>query len=634
MNLLRPLLSSTDLTVTDLLVPLVDIDDRGVYFEDSFTSWRDHVLHAAAIAATLRDRLDPAKPPHVGVLLENTPFFSAMLVAAGMSGIVPVGLNPVRRGEALARDISKADCQLVLADTKSAATLDDISHINVDSAEWAAEVDAHSQGTPRSRFRTASPDDLFMLIFTSGTSGDPKAVKCSHGKVAIAGVTMTQRFDLGRDDVCYVSMPLFHSNAVLVGWSVAAACQGSMALRRKFSASDFCRTSAATAPPTPTMSASRCPMCLPHRSFPTTRTTRCARCTATRACPATSSVSASRFGCVVQDGFGSTEGGVAIARTPDTPAGSLGPLTEGIEIVDPDTGEPCPPGVVGEVVNTAGAGRFEGYYNDPEAEAQRMAGGVYHSGDLAYRDEAGYAYFAGRLGDWMRVDGENLGTAPIERVLLRHPEVTEAAVYPVPDPVVGDQVMAALVLAPGAEFDAREVPGVPGRAVGPGAQAMAVVCPGQRGAATHGDVQGAQAGVVGRGCGLRRSGVADSPVATQAPATPSLLTDLCNQTSSSTMRPSETRYSSTRLISAVLPEARAVNVKQKRETIMSSLRTSRTMGPGMSSSHSFIVRRGGRRSPGDRGSHRCTAGPRLRERRGRRATSCALGPCLCRGAPR
>ena len=124
MNLLRPLLSSTDLTVTDLLVPLVDIDDRGVYFEDSFASWRDHVLHAAAIAATLRERLDPAKPPHVGVLLENTPFFSAMLVAAGMSGIVPVGLNPVRRGEALARDISKADCQLVLADTNSAATLD------------------------------------------------------------------------------------------------------------------------------------------------------------------------------------------------------------------------------------------------------------------------------------------------------------------------------------------------------------------------------------------------------------------------------------------------------------------------------------------------------------------------------
>src|SRR5947208_3525846 len=92
-------------TVTALLRPLAEIEDRGVYFEDSFTSWRVHLLHAAALVATLRGRLDPDRPPHVGVLLENTPFFSAVLVAAGLSGIVPVGLNPVRRGAALARDI-------------------------------------------------------------------------------------------------------------------------------------------------------------------------------------------------------------------------------------------------------------------------------------------------------------------------------------------------------------------------------------------------------------------------------------------------------------------------------------------------------------------------------------------------
>ncbi len=122
-----------DPTVTKLLVPLAEIEDRGVYFEDSYTSWRDHLRHGAAIAAALRERLDPAKPSHVGVLLENTPFFSAMLTAAGMSGIVPVGLNPVRRGDALARDIAHADCQVVLADSNSAASLGDIAHVNVDS---------------------------------------------------------------------------------------------------------------------------------------------------------------------------------------------------------------------------------------------------------------------------------------------------------------------------------------------------------------------------------------------------------------------------------------------------------------------------------------------------------------------
>ncbi|EID09087.1 acyl-CoA synthetase [Mycobacterium xenopi RIVM700367] len=439
-------------TVVDLLRPLVDVDDRGVYFEDSFVNWRDHIQHGAAVGAALRARLDPAKPPHVGVLLENTPFFSAVLVAAGLSGIVPVGLNPVRRGTALARDIRHADCQLVLADSNSAAALGDIEYVNVDSPEWTDEVAAHRDAEVR--LQEARPEDLFMLIFTSGTSGDPKAVMCSHGKVGIAGVTMTDRFSLGPDDVCYVAMPLFHSNAVLVGWSVALACRGSMVLRRKFSASQFLpdiRRYGATYANYVGKPLSYV-LATPERPDDADNPLRAVY--GNEGAPADVERFARRFGCVVIDGFGSTEGGVAISRTPDTPPGALGPLPDGVEIVDVDTGQPCPPGVVGELVNTAGAGRFEGYYNDPEATAQRMAGGAYHSGDLAYRDERGYVYFAGRLGDWLRVDGENLGTAPIERVLARYPDVTEVAVYAVPDPAVGDQVMAALVLAPGAEFDA------------------------------------------------------------------------------------------------------------------------------------------------------------------------------------
>lgn len=441
-------------TVTDLLTPLVDVDDRGVYFEDSFVTWRDHIQHGAAVAAALRARLDPSRPPHVGVLLQNTPFFSAVLVAAALTGIVPVGLNPVRRGAALQRDVSHGDCQLVLADSASAAALGEVEHIDVDSPEWAKEVAAYADVPVIAR--EADPGDLFMLIYTSGTSGDPKAVKCSHGKVAIAGVTMTQRFSLGPADVCYVSMPLFHSNAVLVGWAVAIASRSSLALRRKFSASGFLpdiRRFGATYANYVGKPLSYV-LATPERPDDADNPLRAVY--GNEGAPGDLERFARRFGTVVMDGFGSTEGGVNIARTPDTPAGSLGPLPEGIDIVDPDTGEPCGPGVTGELVNVSDTGRFEGYYNDPAADADRMRGGVYHSGDLAYRDENGYAYFAGRLGDWMRVDGENLGSAPIERVLLRHPDVVEVAVYGIPAPDVGDQVMAALVLTDDATFDVEE----------------------------------------------------------------------------------------------------------------------------------------------------------------------------------
>jgi len=451
-------------TVTDLLAPLVEVDDRGVYFadeprgrrgdtRDSFTSWRDHIAHGGAIAAALKARLDPERPPHVGVLLQNTPFFSAVLVAAALTGIVPVGLNPVRRGAALARDVMHADCQVVLADSTSATALD-VDYIDVDSPDWTAEVAAF-RDTPVVAY-DADPSDLFMLVYTSGTSGDPKAVKCGHGNVAIAGVTMTQRFSLGPEDVCYVSMPLFHSNAVLVGWAVALGCRGSLVLRRKFSASQFLPDVRRYGATYANYVGKPLSYVLATPELPDDAANPLRAVYGNEGAPADVERFARRFDTVVMDGFGSTEGGIAIGRTPDTPPGALGPLPPGTEIVDVQTGERCPPGVTGELVNVSDAGRFEGYYNDPDAEAERMRGGVYHSGDLAYRDENGYAYFAGRLGDWMRVDGENLGSAPIERVLLRHPDVVEVAVYGIPAPDVGDQVMAALVLTQGSEFDAEK----------------------------------------------------------------------------------------------------------------------------------------------------------------------------------
>jgi fatty-acyl-CoA synthase len=82
-----------------------------------------------------------------------------------------------------------------------------------------------------------------------------------------------------------------------------------------------------------------------------------------------------------------------------------------------------------------------------------MRHGMYWSGDLAYRDADGWIYLAGRTADWMRVDGENLAAAPVERILLRHNAINRAAVYAVRDERVGDQVMAAVVLNDGAELD-------------------------------------------------------------------------------------------------------------------------------------------------------------------------------------
>lgn len=441
-------------TVTELLLARAGDERPGLRFEDETLSWAEHVRASARRAAGLRDALDWDKPPHVGVLADNVPAFSVLLGACAFAGAVLVGLNPTRRGAALARDVRLADCQVVLTEPKYGPLLAglDLGGIPVrDLGSWPPAGDP-AEPVP------ASPEDLLMLIFTSGTSGDPKAVRCTHGKIAFPGAMLAERFRLSTSDTVYVAMPMFHSNAVMAGWAVGLAAGAGIALRRRFSASGFLSdvrkfgvtyanyvgkplSYVVATPPRPDDADN--PLRLVYGN---------------EGASADLAAFEKRFGCKVVDAFGSTEGGVGFARTDDTPPGSLGRPTPDVAILHPHTGRPCPPAefdadgrlvnaeeAVGELVNTAGAGWFAGYYRDPSADAERLRDGRFHTGDLAYADAAGFCYFAGRLGDWLRVDGENLGTAPIERILLRHPAITDAAVYAVPDPVTGDQVMAAVV---------------------------------------------------------------------------------------------------------------------------------------------------------------------------------------------
>ncbi|TVT42205.1 AMP-binding protein [Amycolatopsis rhizosphaerae] len=439
-------------TVTELLLARAGDERPGLLFEDERHTWAEHVRLSAGFAALLRRELAPGRPPHVGILADNLPAVSFLLGGCALSGSVLVGLNTTRRGEALARDVRLADCQLVLTEPRYAPLLDGLDLGGARVAALEVPEPARPEPVP------ASPDDLLMLIFTSGTSGDPKAVRCTHGKIAFPGRMLADRFGLSTTDTVYVSMPMFHSNAIMAGWAVGLAAGAALALRRRFSASGFLpdvRRFGVTYANYVGKPLSYV-LATPERPDDADNPLRIVY--GNEGAEADLAAFGRRFGCFVMDAFGSTEGGIGLTRAPGSPPGSLGRLGNGVAILHPETGRPCPPAefdadgrllnageAVGELVNTTGPGWFAGYYKNPGAEAERMRDGMYHTGDLAYADADGYAYFAGRLGDWLRVDGENLGTAPIERILLRHPGVAEAAVYAVADPVTGDQVMAALV---------------------------------------------------------------------------------------------------------------------------------------------------------------------------------------------
>lgn len=457
---------------------------RGILFEDTLLPWPEAARAAAVRIAVIREVLASSsssgaapRPPHVGVLLPGVPEYLHLLATAACSEIVVAGLNPTRRGEALARDAALADCALIVTDAEHAPLLDGLDLggapvLLVDSAEWAALLDRHAGADlPDPATVPVGPDDLVALVYTSGTSGDPKAVRITQSKIAVPGRMLADRFGIGEDDCVYSAMPLFHSNAVMVAWPIALFSGCSIALRRRFSASGWladvrrygCTFANYVGAPLSYILATRendddarNPMRVVYGN---------------EAPPAVRREFTRRFGVTVVDGFGSSEGGLSVSRTPDTPENALGPLPAGVRVVDPETGEECPRArfsddgrvvnaedAVGEMV-ADGPGLFAGYYNDPTADAERLRGGRFWSGDLAYVDADGYVYFAGRSSGWMRVDGENLAAAPIERVLLRHPDIAEVGVYGVPasavhgDGAIGDAVACAVVLRDGDSAD-------------------------------------------------------------------------------------------------------------------------------------------------------------------------------------
>jgi fatty-acyl-CoA synthase len=458
-------------TIAALLRARAGDDNVALRYEDDAWTYTEVLDEVAQRAAFLLDRKPDDAPFHVGVLLDNVPEFWFLLGACAVSGATLVGINPTRRGAELARDIEHTHCTLLLTETTHVPLLDDTElslpadrRFVVDTPEWSAAL-APYKGAALPDVEV-TPKDVYMLIFTSGTTGAPKAVRITHGKMAGWGAHLADGYGLGPAHVCYSVMPLFHSNAQVAGFTNVWRAGATAVLRRKFSASSFLPDIRRYGVTFFNYVGKPLSYILATPAQPDDADTTLQFAFGNEAAPLDIDRFAQRFGCIVSDGYGSTEGGVTMGKTLETPPGSLGmPNAVDARILDPETGNECARAqfdgngrllnaeeAIGEIVNVGGAGSFEGYYNNDEANAERMRGGMYWSGDLGYRDEAGYFYFAGRNSDWLRVDGENFAAAPVELILSRHPNVSLAAVYAVPSVDVGDEVMAALQLRDGA-FD-------------------------------------------------------------------------------------------------------------------------------------------------------------------------------------
>ncbi|KAA5828435.1 AMP-binding protein [Saccharopolyspora hirsuta] len=445
-------------TIADLLLDRLGDHRPGLRSRERTWTWDEVVRDSAARAARLRQLREEDRPFHVGILLDNVPEFVLWLGAAALSGATVVGINPTRRGSYLEAEVRHTDLQLVVTGTAGSELLDGLD-IGVPRDRFLL-VDSAEPPAPAEPFRdpSVSAATRMLLLFTSGTTGASKAAICSQGRLVGLACQNTAKYHIGRDDVCYCCMPLFHGNALMALWAPALLAGACVALAPKFTASGFLPDVRHYGATYFTYVGKAIGYLLDQPERPDDADNTLTHGFGTEASPEDRAEFQRRFGATLHEGYGSSESAGMINRAPAGPPSALGvPAHAGVRVVDPETRKTCPPAeldehgrvrnaeeAIGEIVDTEGAAKFEGYYKNPAANAERVRHGWYWTGDLGYLDGEGYLYFAGRSGDWIRVDGENISALLTERVLRRHPDIIAAGVFAVPDPRSGDQVMAAL----------------------------------------------------------------------------------------------------------------------------------------------------------------------------------------------
>jgi len=472
----------------------------------TYRRYRDECVRTAHL---LRRRLGPTdemRPGHVAMLLDNHLELLALCGACGYLGFTLFGINTGLRGDTLAGVLNHSRARLLVLDERY---LSEFERVRGSLKHLAAEnVLVRSSSTPGDGTHgleaclsrevgvgvsldapeaTVSPEMNLMVIYTSGTTGLPKGINNNHFKLLVTGLAVARNIELGRDAVGYACMPLFHSNALFLGFSPAFWVGGRLALRDRFSASNFV------------------PDVFEHgvtywnyvgepvhyilnaiekeyggdearilREVARNPRNRLSYALGNGASPPDIDRFTRWLG--LEDMFelyGSTEAAISTFRRKTDPRGSVGEVADEAVKVLNEHGAECPPARLdpdGKILNYADAvgeicrlgsdtGLFQGYFDNAEANNSKYRDGIYHSGDLGHvlvREGKRFLFFDGRTDDWIRKDGENFSAAQVARHMAEHPDVMLAAAYGVPCPVSDELVMVALKLRPGGKFDPKE----------------------------------------------------------------------------------------------------------------------------------------------------------------------------------
>lgn len=319
-------------------------------------------------------------------------------------------------------------------------------------------ADLRGAGPVETPHRRAS--DLYMVLYTSGTTGPSKGVMISNGHCLAFATDWVTVMEFTSEDVLYGPLPLFHGIAYMLGVLAVMRAGGHMHLRRRFSASRFWDDVRATRATVAHVVFSIVPILL---SAPASDRDRDHSVRAVYIGPSKlSNTFEERFGAKVVEVYGQSETGIVtwgtIGRLPSGSCGKVNGERFEVRLVD-EHDRDVPTGEVGEIVVRPRRPdtMMLGYLNKPDETARTWRNLWHHSGDRGFADADGWVYFADRAKDCIRRRGENISSYEIELIAGAHPGVEECAAIPVPSALEEEEVKICVVRTPGSTLTAEEL---------------------------------------------------------------------------------------------------------------------------------------------------------------------------------
>ena len=327
-----------------------------------------------------------------------------------------------------------------------------IIEADLDSEGQVQLSSAHKPAAPRTG-NHPSPEDIALILHTSGTTSRPKRVPLSHANLMTSARNVADTYKLTSEDVSLCVMPLFHVHGLVASTLATFFTGGTVVVPPKFNPLSFWSTvkehRATWYSAVPTIH-----QVLLSRTKAGARPAGAEYLRFVRSCsaalaPQTMADIEERFGVPILEAYGMTEAAHQMASNPLPPGarkpGSVGRGTSVEIAILNQQGEELPPGATGEV-SIKGPNVFSGYEGNNEANAESFSNGWFRTGDQGYLDHEGYLTLVGRLKELINRGGEKISPREIDETLLTHSAVAEAVCFGIPDRVYGEEVAAAVVL--------------------------------------------------------------------------------------------------------------------------------------------------------------------------------------------